>query len=69
VEFVHVRSSSRRVREATYFRTLFIQSAKGSPPRSGQAAAMTCHVRRPKSRASVSRMPSSIAEPMASMSK
>jgi hypothetical protein len=46
-----------------------MRSANGSPARPGQAAAITCHVRRPKSSASVLAMTSSITEPMASGSK
>jgi hypothetical protein len=43
----HVSSSSVSVPVTTYFRTAFMRSAKGSPARSGQAAAIVCQVRRP----------------------
>jgi hypothetical protein len=43
----HVRSPSVSVSETTYFWAWLIQSANGSPLRSGQAAADTWYVRRP----------------------
>ena len=42
-----VMSASLRLSDTRYFWTLFIQSAKGSPARSGQAPAMPRHVRVP----------------------
>jgi hypothetical protein len=57
------------VRDATYFGISFMRSANGSPARPGHAAAIACQVRRPNSSASVPSMTSSIAEPMASLSK
>ena len=69
VEPDQVRSSSLSVREATYLGISFMRSANGSPPRSGQAAAIPCHVRRPKRSASVPVITSSTAEPIVSTSK
>src|ERR1700761_1453363 len=69
VEFGQVRSRSPNVRDATYFGISFIRSANASPARSGQAAAIPCQVRRPKSSASVSAIPSPTAGPMVSGSK
>ena len=57
------------VRDATYFGISFIRSANGSPARPGQAPAITCHVRRPKSSASVPCITSSIAGPIVSGSR
>ncbi len=48
----HVSSSSPSVPDTTYFGMAFIWSANGSPARSGHAAAIVCHVRRPNSSAS-----------------
>lgn len=42
-----VRSASLSVPETTYLRNAFIRSANGSSFASGQAAAITCQVRRP----------------------
>src|SRR5438270_8031795 len=69
VVFDHVRSPSFSVRDATYFLISFMRSAKGSPARSGQAPAMTCQVRRPKSRASVWSIASPMKAPIVSGSK
>ena len=64
-----MRSASDSVFDTTCLSTEFIQSAKGSPARPGHAPAMTCHVRRPKRRASVRLAASSMLDPMTSGSK
>src|SRR5215216_1943952 len=62
-------SSADSVRDATYFGMAFIWSAYGSPARPGQAPAMTSHVRRPNSNASVRSMTSPMTAPIESGSK
>ena len=66
---VQLSSASESVSDTTYFWMLFIQSAKGSPARSGQAPAITFQVRRPWRSASVRPDISPIAAPMTSGSK
>src|SRR5215211_8911220 len=62
-------SSADSVRDTTYFGMAFIWSAYGSPARPGQAPAMTSHVRRPNSNASVRSMTSPMTAPIESGSK
>ena len=69
VVFSQVRSSSLSVADTTCFEMAFIRSANGSPARSGHAAAIVCHVRRPNSNASALVSASVKAPPTTSGSK
>src|SRR5579872_3429376 len=65
----HAMSASVSVSDTTYFWVALIQSAKGSPPRSGHAAEETWNVRRPWSRASLRSANPLTTGPMTSGSK
>lgn len=69
VVFSQVSSESASVADTTYLRMEFIRSAKGSPARSGHAAAIICQVRRPYSSASALFSAASQAPPTTSGSK
>lgn len=65
----HVSSASPSTSDRTYFGMAFIRSANGSPARSGHAAAIDCHVRRPNNSTSALVSASSKAPPTTSGSK